>query len=224
MNNNDLLKKVSNLGFPMLEKEESLNVNSILAEVVKNKNIRIWEAFPVLLANANKKGTFDYNEVNGLLKQKRAKSNFKTLVMISLSLYKTLNLKFLWAKRMYEQLSSNDKKKLNDFLKKIKHDRKLEVSKYNLSTERIKKTFDNYFLKKRKKETYKLESRYEDFSLEYALSQIFPPKQKELFTKKLNGEKLTKTEQEYYSRVIKKKVIALANSKLHTLAQRLLER
>jgi hypothetical protein len=61
----------------------------------------------------------------------------------------------------------------------------------------------------------------EEPSLEYALSQLFSPKQKELFQKKLKGELLTKTEKEYFSRTVKKKVAALANPELHRLAQKL---
>jgi hypothetical protein len=39
--------------------------------------------------------------------------------------------------------------------------------------------------------------------------------------KKLKGEKMTKTEREYFSRSVKKKVLALANPDLHKLATRL---
>jgi hypothetical protein len=60
-------------------------------------------------------------------------------------------------------------------------------------------------------------------SLEYSLSQVFSPKQKELFLKKLKREKLTKTEKEYFSRAVKKKVLALANPELHRLSQKLLD-
>ncbi|MFH1877188.1 MAG: hypothetical protein ABH883_00065, partial [Candidatus Omnitrophota bacterium] len=66
------------------------------------------------------------------------------------------------------------------------------------------------------------EERFGELSLEYALSQIFSPKQKNLFFKKLRGEKMTKTEQEYYSRAVKKKITALSNSRLHKLAQKIL--
>ena len=48
--------------------------------------------------------------------------------------------------------------------------------------------------------------------------------QKELFKKRLEGLPLTKTEQEYYSRSVKKKVVALANAELHGLARKLLEK
>jgi len=64
--------------------------------------------------------------------------------------------------------------------------------------------------------------RHNHFSLEFALSQVFSPKQKELFKKKLEGLPLNKTEQEYYSRTVKKKVVALANSELHEMARKLL--
>ncbi len=74
-----------------------------------------------------------------------------------------------------------------------------------------------------KRDTSNLGCLYQELSLEYALSQVFSPKQKELFKKKLEGLPLTKTEQEYYSRTVKKKVVALANSELHSLSRKLLE-
>jgi len=90
-----------------------------------------------------------------------------------------------------------------------------------MSGQRLKTTFNNYFLKKRSS-LQDLLSTKEELGLEQALSQVFSPKQKELFLKKLKSEKLTKTEKEYFSRVVKKKVLALANTQLHHLSQRLL--
>ena len=55
------------------------------------------------------------------------------------------------------------------------------------------------------------------------MDQIFSCKQKELFMKKLNGKALTKTEKEYFSRVVKKKVLAMANHDLHDMSKRLLQ-
>ena len=43
----------------------------------------------------------------------------------------------------------------------------------------------------------------------YALSFLFAPKQINIIYKLKNGERLTKTEREYFSRVIKKKLIAI---------------
>jgi uncharacterized protein with von Willebrand factor type A (vWA) domain len=87
---------------------------------------------------------------------------------------------------------------------------------------RLKETFHNYFEQNAKK-SRQLKERHEELSLEFSLSQLFSPKQKELFNKRLKGLPLTKTEREYYSRTVKKKVAALANPELHRLAQKLME-
>jgi len=50
------------------------------------------------------------------------------------------------------------------------------------------------------------------------LDLLFSAKQKELVFKKLRGQHLTKTEREYYSRVVKKKLAAIADSEMQELA------
>ena len=97
---------------------------------------------------------------------------------------------------------------------------KLENKVFNVS--RLKTLFDNYMQEESLK-VQKTQAKYDEFSLEYSLSQFFSPKQKELFKKKLNGEPLNKTEREYFSRAVKKKVFALTNPELHHLARKLLE-
>ena len=57
--------------------------------------------------------------------------------------------------------------------------------------------------------------------LDECLNQLFSPKQKDLVFKKLNGEFLTKTEREYYSRVVRKKLQAIADSQVGDIAIRL---
>lgn len=59
--------------------------------------------------------------------------------------------------------------------------------------------------------------------LDQHLDQIFSSKQKELFMKKINGKELTKTEKEYFSRTVKKKVLAMANQDLHAMSKKLLQ-
>jgi len=50
------------------------------------------------------------------------------------------------------------------------------------------------------------------------LDLLFSKKQKELVFKKLEGQHLTKTEREYYSRVVKKKLAAIAAPEMQDLA------
>ncbi|MBU4205137.1 hypothetical protein KKH26_03115 [Patescibacteria group bacterium] len=229
MVNKKLLERLRKLGYPLFETEETHDANATLAEVVKSKDFRLWEGFPVVLANSAEKGLFDYDLVRSYLQDSTDKGYLRSLLLMSLALYRALNIKFSWADRFYKNLSSKDKKQFNDFLKKLKEGQDFKVLGHDMprdagcvmSGQRLKQAFNNYFNQVRS-ELGELLSTKEELGLEYALSRVFSPKQKELFLKKLKGERLTKTEKEYFSRVVKKKVLALANPELHRLAERLL--
>lgn len=219
--NKDLLKKLNSLGFSLLEPEETQNANAVLAEVVKSKNVRLLEGFPVVLANSAEKGLFDYDKVKNLLKTASNKSFLDSLMMMSLALYKVLDLTFNWVDKFYKNLTTDRKKEFSTLLNKLKRDEDFKLDNSDMSSRRLKVTFNNYFTKSKTK-LNDLLSMKEELGLEHALSQVFSSKQKELFLKKLRGDKLTKTEKEYFSRVVKKKVLALANPELHRLARELL--
>ena len=59
---------------------------------------------------------------------------------------------------------------------------------------------------------------YRAESLNNKLNLFFTSRQKQIIFRKLNNQVLSKTEKEYYSRVIKKKLSALANPFLHEVA------
>jgi hypothetical protein len=61
-------------------------------------------------------------------------------------------------------------------------------------------------------------------TLDIYLDRIFPAKQKELVYKKRDGGAFTKTEREYFSRIIRKKLEAIANEEVTGLARKLLYR
>lgn len=222
MKNNSLLKRVSALGFPLFGVEEDQNANLTLADMVKSKDLRLWEGFPVVLVNSAERGLFSYDKVNWYLKKPFDKTSLGLLMVMSLALYKFFNLKFSWADEFYKSLSSDRKKEFNTLLEKLKEDDVLNVAGCQMSAERLKSMFNNYFSQSKVKLNEFLSVK-DELSLEYSLSQVFSPKQKELFLKKLKREKLTKTEKEYFSRAVKKKVLALANPELHRLSQKLLE-
>lgn len=222
MKENDLLKRLNILGFPLFDTEKSQDTNMTLADVVRSKDLRLWEGFPVVLANSANRGLFNYDKVKLHLKKSFDKLCLDSLILMSLALYKKLNLKFSWADKFYKSLSIDKKRKLNSLLKKLKKNDNFKVGFHIISSDRLKSIFNNYFGQEQS-ELNDLVSVKEELGFEYALSQIFSTKQKELFLKKLKREKLTKTEREYFSRSVKKKVSALANSELHRLSQRLLE-
>jgi hypothetical protein len=141
---------------------------------------------------------------------------------LSLAVYKFFNLKFSWSRDAYESLAGKSKKELSGYLKNLKSGVDFAFAGRELSAQRLKSVFNNYFSRSAERLSELLCVK-DELGLEYALSQVFSPKQKELFLKKLKREKLTKTENEYFSRVVKKKVLSLANPELHRLAQRLLQ-
>ena len=223
MDKNNLLKRLAVLGFPLLEVEKDEEANSTLADLVESRDYRLWEGFPVVLANSAEKGLFDYDKVEERLKSPADKVNFALLIEFSLALYNTLNLKFSWADKLYLLLKSEDMKQAYEkYLAAFKDNQDFFVDNSPMSSQRVRATFDNYF-RQAQAHLDDLLSVKEVMGVEYSLSQVFPPKQKELFLKRLRNEKLTKTEKEYFSRVVKKRVLALANPELHRLAQKLLQ-
>jgi hypothetical protein len=222
MENKQLLEKLDRLGYPLFTVTDDFDVNKTLAQVVETGDGRFWEGFPVLLANAAKESTFNYAEVERSLQEEALKKKFKDLFLLSLALYKANKLKFGWAGRYLARSSELEKNRFNEFGVLLGKADEFNVAGRSFSPERLNNAFQNYF-KLEMVQARDLEERHGALSLEFALSQVFSPKQKELFKKKLKGELLTKTEKEYFSRAVKKKVSALANSELHRLSQKLLE-
>ncbi len=206
----------------MFEPSEELDVNETLAEVVKSHDTRLWEGFPVLLANAADSYQFSADLVDKQLADNVQKRRFHQLMLLSLSLYAVYHLTFPWSNKFKKNLSVDDKSQVKVWRNHLVHNRPLEWDDTELDPERLKGLFALYFEQNAEK-SKRQKDKFEEFSLEYALSQVFSPKQRELFKRKLEGLPMTKTEQEYYSRTVKKKVVALANSELHSLSRKLLE-
>lgn len=221
MKKTTLLKRIKELGYPLFEAEKSLDANETLSEVVKSKDVRLWEGFPLLFATSLEKDLFDYGITQMHLKNLFERKYLQYLIVMSLALYKYLNLKFSYLDKSY---NSNyfDQTLFNKFFRCLKEKQDLKMNGRKLSSVRVINTFKNYF--KQAEINFKDYVEMKDeFDLEYALSQVFSKKQKELFMKKLKGERMTKTEREYFSRTVKKKVLALANSDLHKLAIKLIK-
>ena len=58
MKDNSLLKRLRVMGFPLFETGEAEDANLTLADVVKSKDLRLWEGFPVVLATSTENGRF----------------------------------------------------------------------------------------------------------------------------------------------------------------------
>ncbi|QWV94657.1 hypothetical protein KP004_05605 [Geomonas oryzisoli] len=222
MDNRELMKSLSRLGLPMFEPDEALDVNETVAEVVKNGDGRLWELFPVLLANASEDYRFSFEKVRQRLPEERDRHNLNRLCLLSLSLYALYHLEFTWAAKYKKELPPKEKEQVKAWRKDLESGQPVTWEGAEFSPERLKKNFELY-VEQNAERTRRRKERYDEFSLAFALSQVFSPKQTDLFRRKLEGLPMTKTEQEYYSRSVKKKVLALANAELHALARKLLE-
>jgi len=65
MKDRDLLSRLRRMGLPFFETEDTEEGNLTLADVVQSKDLRFWEAFPVVLATGAEKGLFDYDKYLG---------------------------------------------------------------------------------------------------------------------------------------------------------------
>ncbi len=222
MKRNELIEKLGYLGFPLFTTEKNVNASEVLAEVIRSNDPRLIESFPVVFANCNEKGLCNYDDLKNQLSSNAEKAKLSMMIAVSLAMYKYYNLKFFWAKEYQKILSSTVAENGNYYLKYLKNDRNIVLNSHKLSAQRLKNTFRNYYTGSQPK-VKDVISQKDEFDLEFALSQVFSPKQKELFLKKINGKKLTKTEKEYYSRTVKKKVIALSNDTLNNMAKKLLD-
>ena len=221
-NNEDLVKKVRRLGYPLFETDEHEDANEILADVVKSEDPRLWQGFPVMLANSEEKDVFEYNRVLSSLIAPDEREHFRRLLLISYALYEIKKLEFAWVSKLYGIFGPADKRDLGKLLDQFVAREDIQIGPVQLSSEKIRTVFQSYFEQARPRMKNFLSVR-EEFGVEYSLAQIFPPAQKALILKKLRREKLSKTEKEYFSRVVKKKLSALANRDLHRLARQLIE-
>jgi hypothetical protein len=217
----DLYQKIAGLGFPLLSKENEDNVNQTLAEVVQSPDIRLWEGFPLMLARAYNNGEGNYQAIKTLLNHKNIQKILDELISISLALYNVTGFKYPWMEKLSQKIGSIHQK-IRIMEKDIRNGQEIKVGGKKLSPERMKNNLANYSLETQQSIT-ELLSVKQEFGLEYALSQFFSPKQKELILKKLRSEKLNKTEKEYFSRTVKKKLTALLNGDLQRIAQKILQ-
>jgi len=93
----------------------------------------------------------------------------------------------------------------------IKNKEKQQLLKKIIAKKRIKKQFDEDEFKQIYEQYSQVNERLAGFpsQLHYQLSFIFAKKQIQILYKIKTGERLKKTEKEYYSRTIKKRLIAI---------------
>jgi hypothetical protein len=221
MRREDLIFNLGRLGYALVQPEtrkvKDEEVLELLDELAESEDPRLVEGFPVVLANcAQRDLKLDFRILLSRHKSDSRKQQAleKLLLLSSTLLYQ----QGLDKPENLENVTETLKVKYSDLLAGDVVDLGNKVS---LSTERLQNTLDRYAadLSASKSTRDKAKNRQRrSFQLNYYLSTLFAPKQKELLLKKYHGEPLNKTEQEYFSRKVKKKLEAMTNKEVMKVA------
>lgn len=221
MKKEELIAALGRLGYPLIVTGKPRMTQKKTVEVLdalgNSTEPRLVEGFPVILANCAHRGM--KLDSQALLARYPLKSpkrqNLEKLLLVSSLL---LNQEGLEEPEGLGSLAESLKGKYGDLLT----EEALTLAKgMPLSTNRLRRTLRRYASDLKNSESAKDREKLrqeQSFQLHMHLSTLFSPKQKELVLKRLKGESFTKTENEYYSRVVKKKLEALANSELRRIA------
>jgi len=221
MKREELIESLARFGYTLIEpkpkKMSRPQVISLLEELADSMDSRLIEGFPVVLANCAHRGIkLDWDALLRANSRNRDKArSLEKLLLLSWDLLDNESIEMpVGLDSVVESLRS----RYGDLLAR---DTVTLASGISLSTERLRNSVRRYATDlptgtsaRKKAQNRQLRS----FQLNLHLSTLFPPKQKELVLKKLKGEEMTKTEQEYYSRVVKKKLEALADADLRKIA------
>ena len=223
-NSKELFAALARLGYPLLQPEGDADPNKVLAALAESEDTRLLEGFPVVLAHCvmGKEPRLNLETAEKSLSNPEFHVRFWTLVAVSRYLF---DLYDLGDKNWSGFSDPKYQNAWNLIQEKTRNNQPLPFGNRQLDWDRLKKTFLEYVVGSRlaKQMTEKEKSDLsEDFRREYYLSLLLTPRQKDLLYKRLNKEKMTKTEREYFSRVVRKKLIALADPYLHALAQKAL--
>ena len=221
MKKEELISALGALGYRLFtkgnERVNSGKVLDVLDELSGSEDSRLIEAYPVVLANCAHRGI--KLDIRGLLSRhgqgSHSRSNIEKLILASCDL---LAEEGLDQPEGIEDILKTLRPKYGDLLKGEVVDLGTHRS---VSTERLRRTLRRYAIDLERHESAREKHRrrqLRSFQMELHLSTLFPPKQKELILKKLKGDPLSKTEKEYYSRVVKKKLQGLANKELRKIA------
>jgi len=211
-------------GYSLIHPDQVTDPNELLVALAKSKDLRLLEGFPVVLANALEKDAERLNltSTEQRLKNKVIRKRFDELVVLSFSIFKVFGLDKLSMVAYPKGVA--DEKRQAEIRNSVLKNRPLEIDKVILDVERVKHTFLRYYLHGREEKLAENKSKLrEEFRQEFFLSLFFAPKQRDLLRKKLHGESLNKTEREYFSRVVKKKLMALVDPDLQRMALKVLQ-
>lgn len=220
-----LLRDVERYGYHLAQPTHA-NPAQVLQRMVLSDDGRVLEGIPVVLTNILLSQTaVDLKSVELTLPSARQK-RFRILAAVTYLFLFLVPESESARKHISDYLKQREPALIDSVKVKLQNHHQIQVGEnVVLDEERLKKTYENYALDQFKQTQTSISKKLEErrsTMLDEAISKLFTDKQKDLMLKVMNHESLTKTEREYYSRVIKPRLKALRNLDLQTMAATLL--
>lgn len=197
---------------------------AVLQRMVASEDGRILEGVPVVLSNilmAGKRINLESVENDlplALQKRFRILSALTHLLLVQVSGSEQAR------KVLKQYLKNREPALLEQTEEKLRRQHKIQIGKgLVLDEDRVNSTYRNYVLEQFSSANVSNQiEKQRSRMLDEALDELFTDKQKQVIFKVLKQEALTKTEREYYSRVIKPRLKAIRNTDLQAMATTLL--
>ena len=225
MDKERLLENLASYGYALFRPVSTKEPEAVLENLLKQDDTRLLEGFPIVFGNMlREKESLQWENPKwyprGHLPRK-SEQRLTGLLALSYLLFKLFGMDKSYESRTMKLLfkCTTGKPVLTQLEGPFMKSEPVPFDDLELSTERLKNNFRNYVV--HAPESDEAQKKNHALELELLLSELFTPRQKELLRKQSEGKSLTKTEREYYYRVVKKRLKALASDELHQLARRL---
>lgn len=227
-NKQELMTHLEQYGYPLMQPALTAPPEKVLKELLNQNDLRLLEGFPVVLANVLRETT-DFSWENAKWRpakefSKPAEHRLTVMLVLTYLLLRLFGFEKEYGPRVLKMVLRC--KQGSDLLPQLTgaflKSQPVKMGAMDLSTERLKNNFRQYVVHAAQSEGAHKKQR--TLELELLLSELFTPRQKELLKKRQQNKLMTKTEREYFYRVVKKRLKALANDELHQMARNLLMR
>ena len=201
---------------------QKINENQIfiiLDALANADDVEVIARFPAVLAVCARKGLSLNSQAlfSRYWETSPKRQNLEKLILVSAGIFRSHKLK---PPGNLEKIVTSLQSKYDSLLAK----REFQLSNgMFISIQELERSLIGYLsgqLPPQKKQELKRPSRSN--ILDIYLDRLFSPKQKELVFKKRDGIAFTKTEREYYSRIVRKKLEAIASEEVGKMARTLI--
>lgn len=219
-----LLRDAERFGYQLMR--SGVDPGDVLHRMILSQETRILEGIPVVLTNI----LFDNSEFD----LRKLEQDLPSALQKRFRIFCALTYLFLfWVPdgerprlTLQNYLKEREPSTIENITEKFRNQHKIVVGGgIVLDEARLEKTYRNYvvsqFLATQENFSRKLEEQRQHMLME-SMRELFTDKQRDLIEKMISRQELSKTDREYYSRVIKPRLKALRNQDLQTMAATLL--